>query len=614
MRRLHRWALVLLVGITAACSDQLVTPASPPLILDPAKTVVPQGSLDEEIALLSDAVFPRGLETAAGTRWESVKAKYAEGQGDAAQMKVAHRMLYELARWVQGKTSQMDTPPNGESREAAAARLVTYMAMYVHSGPDTEVPPYNPEADAVVGFITPTEPATITTPAGYAGIGVDAGSVTEPAIVTVTQNAQEFPGNCNGPLQTRRCQYPLFYDFHIYPEQKLLRPAHGAVCHVAPTSARRPLDDPEDVEETVHERLRLAHTLPADPDNYTDGATQYGTDGENIEILPLSAAVGSSGVDCSEAPAYSFGPLGRALNAVASVIGRSLTPEPLYAVDQGPEHDFSFFSPFNLVDPVGTPDLSVESLGIELAEQPVYVNDVPNYPAVVGFTAVNRSPVNGGSATATSGAASAAVYLSADAIRDDADALIGSAVVPALVPDSSLSLTVNVLVPAQQSAAVYVLVELTPAAMLPDADAANDAAAVMVELPGEQPDGPAITSLALSTTTLTVGGAQGAFTATIVNPGDPLSPVTLQGWIEQGATRRASGGTLIGCGESPLGTLPSGTCQDSFSVGADDTNSAGTGQFISGSATFVLELLQSTESGQVVLDSRTIPVTLVVTQ
>jgi hypothetical protein len=100
------------------------------------------------------------------------------------------------------------------------------------------------------------------------------------------------------------------------------------------------------------------------------------------------------------------------------------------------------------------------------------------------------------------------------------------------------------------------------------------------------------------------------FTATIYNPGVPRSTVLIQGWIRQGTARRAAGGTNVTCG-SLGGTLPNGECLQSSVIDANNGPSAGTGTLVSGSATFELELIHRDGTVETILDTKTIPITLV---
>src|SRR5947207_567683 len=317
----------------------------------PTVIVTPTETLDQSVATIL-ALFPQGLQTAAISRWDNVKRKYAAGQSDAAQLSTAKEMLFELSDWVNQKASEMSAPPNNETRTAASARAVLYMSMYVYTGPATTPPPFTPSADDVVGLVTPGSPATIVTPTKHAGVQLEAGSVTENTIVVVTQSPTPYPANCSGPLQTRLCQYPQFYTFDQFPHVRLLKPAKFNVCHVNSGENRRPLAD--------HDRFRLAHAKPASPAEYTPGSTIRDQNGESIEILPLVAQTFSTCIGNS----YGTVEVGNARGSISKLarrVEKLLGPKSAYAIDLGLGGLSVDFSPFNDVDPLSVPDRSIQS-------------------------------------------------------------------------------------------------------------------------------------------------------------------------------------------------------------------------------------------------------------
>ena len=343
----------LLLLFAVACSDN---PAASKLAAPRGAgfEITPTGTLDQNIVTIL-TLLPKGLETAATTRWANLKAKYALGLSDPAQMAVARQMLFDLSAWVTMKGPNMDPPPNQESKAAAASRAVLYMAMYVFNGPGTSPPTYFTGADAVVGLVTPGAAATVVTPTLHAGVAFDAGSVAENTIIVVSQNnSAGFTPNCTGPLQTLLCQYPQFYNFEQFPHTRLLKGARFSVCHVSIDGerSRRPLAD--------HDRFRLAHPKPANPADYTPGSTIREDFGESIEILPLASQTFTVCHDVNytpEAPPEEIGLLSRMGRALA----RLITPKPVYAIDQGLGGVSFMFSPFNDVDPLGRPDRAVQS-------------------------------------------------------------------------------------------------------------------------------------------------------------------------------------------------------------------------------------------------------------
>jgi hypothetical protein len=413
-----------------ACSD--TTNVRPTLARGSALIIVPTGTLDQNIMQIL-ALFPKGLETAATTRWGNVKSKYAAGLTDASAMAVAKQMAFELSDWVNKKAGDMDTPPNGETKISASARAIQYMLMYIYSGPGTTVPSYSPAADAIVGLVTPGAPATVVTPTGHAGVQFEAGSVTENTVIVVSQNLTPYPDNCSGPLQTLLCQYPTFYNFEQFPHKRLLKDAKFAVCHINNSdSPRHPLAD--------HDRFRLAHAKPADPADYTPGSTIRNLNGESVEILPLTS---QTFVTCpANTVTYASG-LGDGLfSRLAKGIVNVLTPKTAYAIDQGGGGVSRFFSPFNDVDPDGRPDRAVQNLTVT----PACGVDCAVYPG--SHVTVTFKVANIGTASTGDGAPGL-IQLTQPAIEGPpTEFLVGSFGVAQVVPGGFTSYTQDVVIPA----------------------------------------------------------------------------------------------------------------------------------------------------------------------
>ena len=412
-------AAATVLSFTLGCSDNATgVNKSPP---SPSSLIIsPSGTLDQNIVTIL-ALLPKGLETAATTRWSNVKSKYAAGLTDPAQMVVARQMLFDLTAWVMQKAPGMDAPPNGETRPAAAGRAVLYMSMYVYSGPATPPPAYTPSADNAIGVVTPGAPATIVTPSTHAGVQLDAGSVDENTIVVITQNPTPFPAACSGPLATTLCQYPQFYTFDAFPHKRLLKDAKFAVCHVNGGDNRRPLAD--------HDRFRLAHAKPADPADYTPGSTIRDQNGESIEILPLAHQTFTTCTDVEYAPEPPVGVIG-ALSTFGHALAKLVTPKTAYAIDQGGGGVSRFFSPFNDVDPQSAPDLSIDSMAVG---QPV---NHPGDQMSLGVVVSNFG-------TATRSAGQGIIYLTPPAPvviegppQQPVDVQVATVAFPALAPGS----------------------------------------------------------------------------------------------------------------------------------------------------------------------------------
>jgi hypothetical protein len=105
-----------------------------------ATVVTPAGTLDQNVTGLL------GLFTGNGAlaQWKNVKRKYADGQSDAQQLVVCKTMLVNLVDWVNKHVDDMSTPPGGETKQAAAVRVILYMSEYVYNGPTFTPPPFIP--------------------------------------------------------------------------------------------------------------------------------------------------------------------------------------------------------------------------------------------------------------------------------------------------------------------------------------------------------------------------------------------------------------------------------------------------------------------------------------
>jgi alpha-tubulin suppressor-like RCC1 family protein len=416
-------------------------------------------SLDQRIRELL-ALFPKNLDQRDGefegeelnprATWDQITKKYATGQTKPAHLVIAKRKLVRLSDWVTKNAQLMNPPTAPETKDAAAARLVLYMNMYVYGGPGGTPPDFLPGADVAVGIVTPGAPATIVTPTKHAGVQFEAGSVDENTVVVVIQNPTVFSANCSGPLDTKFCQYPQFYTFDQFPHKTLLKPAKFNVCHVTGEGgARNP--------GALHNRLRLAHTKPAISTDYTPGSTIR----DNIEILPLVPQTFST----CEASSYEIG-LGDAglISRFARGIRKIVSPKTAYAIDLGLGGLSKSFSAFNDVDSVGRPDIAVQSF------------DVPAGPVPAGnhFT-VAYSVTNIGKAT--NAAVPFAIRLRfpiAGGLFSSVE--IGGGTLPSLVPGATYGqVNVDAVIPATLPSGSYTvrfIVASDPT--FPDANFANN--------------------------------------------------------------------------------------------------------------------------------------------
>ena len=339
-----RVSVILFAALLAACSDSSTTL--------PKLNVGGSGIARSRATAIDNLIvqlYPRGIETATGSRWDRIDTELGTwdattGQWTGTSADQGRKHTLDLIKFIQMKSGDIEASglAAGETRTQAASRLIAAMTAYVLGGPDATIPP--PGADVVVAVVPAGSAATIVTPSEHAGVSIPAGATNEERVIVVSQTAATgFAARCSGPLDYTGCQYPLFYQFESLPHLKLNTAGHFAVC-IDFTSPNAPT-------ESEHERVRLAHDLPANAADYTPGAEQV----QGIEILPLSTTQ-QDFLDCDQPappPVIGFeGFMKRGLYELAELGAKVFSPKKLYAYDQGPEHDSFFFSNFNAVDPV----------------------------------------------------------------------------------------------------------------------------------------------------------------------------------------------------------------------------------------------------------------------
>jgi len=372
MRRIALPLVASLLVLTS-CTDSSIRPTA--FLAPPgARYQLSQaGTLDAEIIALTQALLPPPLEANALSQWATIKERLVGGEIAAARSR-----LLTLDAFIQSSQGQMDPPPNNESIPTATARLILYMSLYVYNGPNTPIPPQmGIGSDAKTEIVQPTIPALVQTPLKHAAVGLDAGSVTTPTIVVVTQNTTFFQSHCSGPFTTKYCQYPIFYEYHSFPHVKFEKPVRVAMCPVPPGGNYGVLPG------IVDDNLVRAHDKPINPANYTPGG--FPVPGEAIEILPINpnfdpthpsiicAGTTYPQVALFHVPRRPEGALENALefmartgNRVANLIVDALTPESAYAIDSGIEHLTFDFSQFGIIDTTGRPDLRVTQTALSV--------------------------------------------------------------------------------------------------------------------------------------------------------------------------------------------------------------------------------------------------------
>jgi hypothetical protein len=432
MRHRSTYALLVIALVAMSCTD---APTTVPV--RPYTGPGSQLTLADFIQQAIDDYLPRGFEEAVEARWSTVKLK--KNSGDFAG---AVKQLNTLSAWIDKKTPEI-TAPAGVTKAQAAALIVINMARWVYEGADAD-PQAVPTGDVAVEVVPAGAPLALVVPSQHASVTWDAGSTQEERVIVMLEDPETYPAQCQGPLPTQLCQYPLFYRVESFPHTRLTNPGRLGVCLVT-TGDRRPIeyaaDEPDEVGHhgPVGERLRLAHNAPANEDDRTPGGTVVGA----IELLPL-AETQSNLTNCNAPTGLNMGPIEKALHLAMGFVGKVISPKNAYAYDQGPEHDFSFFSNFNAVDPESQPDLVITGASAPPSGR-------GGTAIEVGYRVKNASRRIGGDATGTSGAGAAQLYLSADDEFDGEDTPIEGAfnAVPALAPgDSTPLFTHTVTLPA----------------------------------------------------------------------------------------------------------------------------------------------------------------------
>jgi hypothetical protein len=341
------------------------------------------------------------------------------------------KQLNTLSLWIDKKTADITIPSNETvTKDQAAAVIIVNMARWVYEGAAAD-PQIIPTGDVAIEVVPAGAPLALVVPSQHAAVSWDAGTTGEERIVVVSEDPGTYPGICQGPLPTNRCQYPLFYQIQSYPHQRLINPGRVEVCLMT-TGDRRPIEYSNDeTDGPVHERVRLAHNKPANTANHTPGSTIDG----DIEILPLVAPEGQAAglAHCHEHSDVGLRGFEKAMHSVMHLAGRLIAPKNAFAYDQGPMHEFLDFSNFNAVDPASAPDLSIENV----IYNPGTASTTATPRSLSYQIANNSRRAEEGDATGTAVGVIARAYISSNATLDETDFLLGTTNVGTLLPDAT---------------------------------------------------------------------------------------------------------------------------------------------------------------------------------
>src|SRR5712691_4768303 len=187
MRKSLSFASLALSIIVAACSD---APTKAPDLVRSAVAVARDLAGDVDAMIIQ--FFPKGLETATGTRWNNIV--YELGQWDAvhntwtgSNAAQGKKHLLDLSKFIQLKTSSIEGPSlctatvltNCETQQHAAGRLLLAMQLYVYSGPTATIPEPTPTTDLTVAIVPAGQPATVQAPSKQAAVVIPTGGTSE---------------------------------------------------------------------------------------------------------------------------------------------------------------------------------------------------------------------------------------------------------------------------------------------------------------------------------------------------------------------------------------------------------------------------------------------------
>jgi hypothetical protein len=123
------------------------------------------------------------------------------------------------------------------------------------------------------------------------------------------------------------------------------------------------------------------------------------------------------------------------------------------------------------------------------------------------------------------------------------------------------------------------------------------------------PNRPTITSVVATPQDFAIDGPSTTVTVVLNNStGAPISGLRLADTLVQGAARRAAGGATLSCG-ADAGVMPTGDCTITLPASASNS-AAGTGTLTANVASLNVDLVQSTGSGDLTLDTKSYAVGL----
>ena len=341
MRRSLRLALIAMPLIAVACGeDQSTTPAR----LNAHLYVANATTITQQITDL----YPAGdKRDAALAKWRSLQDAVAKDK-PSVRMKLMHLIDWTVKSMQQGFLSD----PNGTAApttRVAVSTLTASLFQYVY--PDAPPPPIIGEGiDYGAGVVDPNATTVIVSEASQAGAEFLAGTWTEQVLVTFVEQTDGYPGD--GPLVSRGyTEYPKYYQITAYPNDPTHKDIRVGICHV--TNSESPYYPPE-----PHSSLRVAKNDEVgegyelqilDRVEVADFLLCY-----DVNATPPEPVIGSA--QMPDLGMFALRSINKAFTGLASFV----SPQPLYAVDQGiggrlpststEEEPTGAFSLFGLID------------------------------------------------------------------------------------------------------------------------------------------------------------------------------------------------------------------------------------------------------------------------
>ena len=278
---------------------------------------------------LIEALLQGNAEEKALLMFKEIRPLRSSGDLQGAR-KVTFRLIeLLLSKHEQGK---LDDPNGGSppTTEEALAFLIGRLLEFVglDAGP---IPPGAFDEDGAFASCGPGG-CVVVTGTEFAGVMIPPGALDHTVFIAISR----LP-NAPGPLPTGLDQYPLFYDFSIYPDDDLT----PSLATVGPSEAFA-----ADVSVALCVLDNPPHPLGAPPSAVPDLALAHpDSTGNDIEILPPAP---SGFIDCTDATTTALR-TGRWEHFLATLF-EPLTPAVLLAAPGGVGGGASSFSPFGAVD------------------------------------------------------------------------------------------------------------------------------------------------------------------------------------------------------------------------------------------------------------------------